>query len=112
VRLSAITVEDGGDVCRDCRTPSPAGYMIKHELWRDVWPTHDRELEALHAKHPLQTRHGDVRHFLLLCIPCLERRLGRPLREDDLLGYPTKEVPINRWLHAKFRAERAHGQTP
>lgn len=53
------------DACQDCskHTAGSDYYMIKHELWAQVHPN----------------RYG------MLCLSCLQARLGRRLEEDDLL---------------------------
>jgi len=48
-------------ICNDCESPKREWYMVSNEMWRKVNP-------AVHGH---------------LCLSCLEKRLGRPLRQSD-----------------------------
>lgn len=52
--------------CCICKIPEPPGFMLRLEVWMD-------------ATKP-EERHGVV------CIPCIELRLRRPLRATDLVA--------------------------
>ena len=60
--------------CGDCKHPDPKMFMVQDDLW--VW----------HIGGPD-----------LLCLPCAERRLGRPFREVDF-----KLCPANDWVFEAF----------
>jgi hypothetical protein len=66
--------------CKDCKKDS-GGYMVKTEVWLKAWPDYFKYLKS--RKQGL--RHG------LLCLQCLERRLGRKVIYDDF----REELPIN-----------------
>ena len=62
--------------CNDCNS-LPDNYMVKNELWESLGLSYRDNL----------------------CLSCLTSRLGRRLREDDLMRHPTGETwPINRPL--------------
>lgn len=49
------------NVCNHCESPKREWYMVSNAMWQKVNPA----------------RHGH------LCLSCLEKRLGRPLRRSD-----------------------------
>jgi len=55
--------------CKDC-SQFPHPYMTRDSLWKEIGAPD------------------------FLCIPCLERRLGRDLRQQDL----TPNTPANAWM--------------
>lgn len=76
--------------CFDCGAAKPAPYMVHHALWAyafGVSRSPERPQPALKAG--------------ILCLPCLSKRLGRPITEADLIpGLPINNLnhPINRPL--------------
>lgn len=68
-------------ICHDCKGHNDE-YMVRPEVWAQAWPTYQHDKKILLAK----VRDGKLQQwaaFLLLCLDCLERRLGRPLSEAD-----------------------------
>lgn len=77
--------------CRDCRVDEDF-YMVRDEVW------------AAAGLGPLDG---------LLCLGCLERRIGRSLRPDDLddapINHPDNFRSSQRLQHLKLRAALAKG---
>jgi hypothetical protein len=71
--LEACTLFSGmaWDACQDCSKHTAGGdyYMVQHALWSQVHPN----------------RHG------MLCLSCLQARLGRRLIRDDFLDAPINQ---------------------
>ena len=64
-------------------------YMVMNQVWLRAWPDYwewRRELRSLLAT----SANTDGKMRLLLCLSCLERKLGRPLVVSDFT-----DVPIN-----------------
>jgi len=74
--------------CRDCKGYVP-GFMVFDWVWLEGWPSYPAEKNALEERFGS----GDLRAILELCVPCLEARLKRPLRTEDVLA-----IPFNAWL--------------
>jgi hypothetical protein len=55
--------------CDDCREPF-ASYMVIDEVWRET---------------------GLPEYGALICLPCLEVRIGRAVRDGDLLDCPAND---------------------
>jgi hypothetical protein len=57
------------NVCNECEQPKREWYYMRNDLWKKVNPV----------------RHGH------LCLACLRKRLGRPLRRRDFGQLPSDE---------------------
>lgn len=75
--------------CYDCRRAS-GSYMVKDKVWREAWPDY-----AVLKRSLVRRYKGTPEWFrahLVLCLGCLERRLGRNLTQDDFdLSLPINE---------------------
>lgn len=90
--------------CFDCRKLEFASYMVTTETWHAAIPAHIRVRKLIgqmavaagkgallvraHSKTPAE----HIRGHCLLCLPCLELRLRRPLRIDDFTDVPVNET--------------------
>lgn len=66
--------------CADCNTDChSADYYVKDQVWSVAWPGY------LNAKKAAVKKWGKhhARSYLLLCLSCLAKRLGRPLVPED-----------------------------
>lgn len=72
--------------CVDCNQPDSM-YMVRGTVWHTAFPNYE------------QVRRQRVQEglFTCLCIPCLERRLGRALTIEDF-----KPVPINQAIFTGY----------
>ena len=86
-------VRKGDFLCRDCKASEYPGYMVENSVWLQAWPSYPAEKDALEG----QFDDGDA--ILTLCIPCLEKRLGRSLTVQDV-----RPIPFNRWLLDKIQS--------
>jgi hypothetical protein len=106
--------------CADCGIdtlqPGPDWYMVHDQLWRMAWPTAGAEiaepLREILADAPVDA--GGQYDFgfercaepppEILCIPCLELRLGRALTAADFTDAPVNDG-IREWQY-NFGFER------
>jgi hypothetical protein len=75
--------------CADCGFGCAGGgewYMVKDELWEKAWAGRRKPWHALPGQQ-------------VLCIGCLEARLGVALTKDDFM-----DVPLN--TDDRYRSER------
>jgi hypothetical protein len=89
--VQPASVTDGNlNECRDCKG-AVHGFMVHDWVWLEAWPSYPAEKEAL------EERFGDwdTRTLLLLCVPCLETRLKRTLKTQDIVA-----ISFNAWLLA------------
>ena len=71
--------------CFDCGGPSHE-YMVDADVWLQAWPDYPefrREMALKYKKLPEDPQRTNRLHHLLLCFPCLEKRLGRELVPAD-----------------------------
>jgi hypothetical protein len=68
-------------VCRDCDRDDPESYMLKRYLWLKAVPS----------------GRG------LLCLACLEKRLGRPLVAEDFGQPPEPGFAVSRAVARRLR---------
>lgn len=70
--------------CHDCGNLPPE-YVVHDHVWLKAWPTYPQE-KALRVKKYKNAR-GNERNklFLVLCLNCLEDRLGRSLSFEDFV---------------------------
>jgi hypothetical protein len=71
-------------VCRDCDRDDPEFYMLKRELWLKAVPS----------------GRG------VLCLACLEKRLGRPLVAEDFGTPPEPGFALPRAVARRLRRRR------
>ena len=105
--------------CRDCDGHG-AYYMVTNDVWLQAWPTYvedkNRELDVCEValgiptdeklteeQHTLIGRSGDLPSGML-CLPCLEKRLGRPL---DIEDFP-EHLPVNFGIISGYRMAKKH----
>jgi hypothetical protein len=86
--------------CADCGIdtlePGPNWYMVHDDLWRTAWPTAGTPLRVAVAGVDAggQYDFGFERFELpaeILCMRCLELRLGRPLTAADFTNVPVND---------------------
>jgi len=77
--------------CFDCNEENPH-YMTSHEVWRQAFPNY-REIK----RQAMQDHPDSALKFILLCLSCLEKRLGRRLTREDFAN-----VPINAGVMKAF----------
>lgn len=71
---------DCGRMCGD--------YMVHDLVWLEAYPTYPaekRKLKKLHASKPFM-------QYLRVCVSCLGKRLGRPLRLSDFTFASVNDV--------------------
>ncbi len=102
--------------CFDCHKIEFASYMVTTEVWREAILEHIRvrrligEVAVRAGKGALLVRANSrvpaerIRGHCLLCLPCLEFRLNRPLCIDDFTDVPVNETL--RFGHAMGRRRR------
>jgi hypothetical protein len=73
--------------CYDCREKAPY-YMLLDAIWIQAWP----DYKLVERRRDTVARATGSRPCLELCFPCVERRLGRTLTQDDFA-----DAPVN-WL--------------
>lgn len=61
--------------CRDCGDTKFNMFMVKDEVWKEIWPGYVDEMREISDP---KLRHG------VLCKPCCEKRLCRPLTDKDM----------------------------
>jgi len=74
--------------CFDCDSRDAFLYFVHDDIWAQAWPDYQEEkakaverngkyliVNGVKRSHPM--------NCLCLCIPCLEKRLGRPLTLND-----------------------------
>lgn len=71
--------------CIDCDRQwcTTDDYMVFDEVWKEAG---------------LDPSDRSLPHFILLCVPCLESRLGRPLEIRDLPNVPINEPFVIAYL--------------
>lgn len=75
-------------ICRDCKDYSTP-YMVRDEVWNEAWPEYRELRQVLREKH--RNTWSEGKSHVYLCLPCLEKRLGRTLMPADF----DLELPIN-----------------
>jgi hypothetical protein len=89
----AATASRGMRCCDDCQRPAPGGPMLPDELWATI-----------------------AKPNVLLCLRCIERRLGRHLTQADLTLCPFNAgwIPVSRFAgdDAAAAAQFARGRKP
>lgn len=82
--------------------------MLHDAVWVQAMPNYKEVSAALRAQFPSRgERHTDPRSSVQLCFDCVEKRLGRPLTDDD---FPL--VPVNAWVSASLRERITRGMPP
>ena len=94
-------VKPGGFHCYDCSAPPPP-YMVLNEVWRTAMPEYSRLKHALRHFEESPDRVEREKRYVLLCLTCLERRLGRPIEIGDF----DLTVPINLGIALGYRLGR------
>lgn len=74
--------------CVDCGAED--SYMLRNEVWREAFPNY--------VEVKKQRKLEDPKNHTCVCIPCVEKRLGRDLRITDFV-----EAPINRNIFLGYR---------
>ena len=83
-----IPMRDAHWLCLDCSKDTyDEYYSVRNHIWR-------RAVEK-------SQRHG------MLCLSCLERRLGRPLRSQDFISAPVNDC-VSRFLNQRQTSDNAH----
>jgi hypothetical protein len=84
--------------CLDCRTDTnDEGYMVHNVLW----------LQAV--EHYEEMRRDKT---VVLCIGCLENRIGRRLTPDDFTVCPLNQVDYYRFKKSNRLISRLKGMAP
>jgi len=68
--------------CHDCNKHC-AVYMLKDKIWRSIWPTYTKDMQAI--------KDENLRHCRL-CFRCAEKRLGRKFIVDDFMDRPVNDI--------------------
>lgn len=81
----ARSFEDLGRYCRDCSEVEHYQYMVRKPVWYQAMPDYAEQVKARNAL--------PNRPAIMLCLPCLEKRLGRPLASSDFdLNLPGNQL--------------------
>jgi hypothetical protein len=86
-------------VCYDCAC-TPSDYIVKNEIWDKAFPNYIE----VRSKTPVLP--GFKGPIVLLCLGCLEKRLGRNLKGDDF----DFSIPVNASIKLGIKIGRSCGQ--
>lgn len=94
-------IENRADVfrCFDCHNHS-CNYMVVAGVWNEAWPNcrlHKRILMSM-----ARERYIEHKPACILCLECLQLRLGRKLRIGDF-----SDAPINKGIFLGFKLGEA-----
>ena len=92
-KLGIVRESDWGYECRDCGRYGH-GYMLEDDVWAAALSDEERRKDDPESDgyDPLST--------LIICLPCVEKRLGRRLVPEDFTN-----VPLNRPVLYGFGAD-------
>ena len=102
--------------CFDCNGQTFL-YSLHDDVWLQAWPDYESAKADAEARNGpfVNTLHGGKQRnplcCLCLCIPCLEKRLDRPLTIDDFDNSPAND-PIRFGLHLKTGDPLRHQPSP
>lgn len=81
--------------CADCQIDTlrrdTDWYMVRNHIWESAWPGSITTFAMYEADDD-----GVVPFSEILCIDCLERRLGRKLTRDDFTDAPVNNAVLKR----------------
>lgn len=83
------TVEPSKGACRDCSRFVPS-YMVRDAVWFAAWPTYREDKIAANRQYKGTAEAWKA--WLLLCLQCLEKRLGRRLILKDFESLPVNDI--------------------